>query len=225
MIRPRNLVLLCVTACVLAAGAVAQEKKPQKIKDWGEVVDPDGDCKVLEAKGRVTITIPATNHDLNPTPRFNNLSAPRILQEVDGDFLLQVKVLAFPRPEKGTSTKIHSYVAAGLVIWQDSNNFVRLTRSANGDTGVLFASMEAFQEGRMAGDSGAGVPDQDLYLRVERVAAKTALSVSLDGEKWAPLRLPPMKLADRLKVGVVAINSTTKEFAPEFLDLKLLTQK
>ena len=40
---------------LLAMGAVAQGPM---IQGWGEVIDPDRDCTIKEAGGKVTITVP-----------------------------------------------------------------------------------------------------------------------------------------------------------------------
>src|SRR5687767_7154359 len=108
---------------VLPAG----EKKPQSIKGWGDVIDPDGDCTVKEAGGKLTITVPKTHHDLTYNEQFTKLNAPRILQKVYGDFTLQVKVHPIPLPGKDTSSSgAHSFTSTGLLVWQDDKNFIRL---------------------------------------------------------------------------------------------------
>src|SRR5262249_59238105 len=115
-------------ACLMLAPAGAEEKKPKTIKGWGEVSDPAGDCKVSEEKGKLTLTIPGTLHDLNPD---HNMKAPRVLQEVEGDFRLQVQVEAFPQPEANTSSfDKFSFVSGGLVVWQDEKNYIRAERAA-----------------------------------------------------------------------------------------------
>jgi regulation of enolase protein 1 (concanavalin A-like superfamily) len=211
---------LAISFFVCAVG-LADDKKSPEIKGWGTVTDPGGDCTTREEKGRVIISVPGTYHDLNPTPRFNNLTAPRILQDVEGDFLVQVKVRPYARPKANTSTKIHSYVGAGLLVMHDNKSFIRFLRSANGESGVLFSSAELYKDGKLVGDRGALVVDEDTFLRLERQSDKFVASVSKDGQTWSTLPIPAIQLPKRVSVGVVAINSTTAVFAPEFEELKV----
>jgi regulation of enolase protein 1 (concanavalin A-like superfamily) len=225
MIRSRNAVFFLAAVCLLVGAVAAADKKVQKIKGWGAVVDPDGDCKVAEDNGKVTITIPGSHHNLNPTPDFNNLSAPRVLQDVTGDFVLQVKVPAFTRPEANTSSNgRNSYVGAGLVVWYDGNYFIRFLRAANGDSNSLFASVELYEAGELLGWKNQGLDDQSAYLKLQRHDGRFTFSVSGDGQDWTDLPTVDLKLPKKLKAGIVAVNSTTKEFAPQFEDLKLTNE-
>lgn len=213
-----------------------EDKKPQKIKGAGTFVDPAGDCKVAEKDGKVTITVPGTHHDLNPTPRFDNVTAPRVLQQVEGDFTVQVKVDAFTRPQaKTASSKAGiSFVAAGLLIWQDEKNFIRLLRAANGDQGNLFVHLEIYRNGKFAGDAhGFITNDRATYLKVTRKGNGYSFAASLDGKRWIEMKSRaanvlnldrPKKVVEqpkKLKVGIAAINATTKKFAPAFEGLSL----
>ena len=69
-----------LSACLcLVIATRADDKKPKEIKGWGEATDPDGDCKIEEKKGKLTIKVPGSVHDLSPgqkdeKKRFN---APR----------------------------------------------------------------------------------------------------------------------------------------------------
>jgi hypothetical protein len=49
--------------------------------------------------------------------------------------------------------------------------------------------------------------------------------VSTDGKEWKEIHAEDAKLALELKVGVLAINTTTNEFAPVFSGLKLSENK
>jgi regulation of enolase protein 1 (concanavalin A-like superfamily) len=214
---------LCLAFLIIPVSR-GDDKKPQEIKGWGTVVDPAGDCKVTERDGKVTITVPKTHHDLNPTPNYNNVLAPRVLQEVEGDFTVQVKVDAFPRPKARTpSSKAGiSFVAAGLVVWQDEKNFVRLLRAANGDRGNLFGHLEVYRDGKFVGDGYVmNINDKATYLKLTRKGDAFAFAVSADGKEWAEVKgrgkgIGEIALSKKLKVRVAATNATRKEFAPVF---------
>src|SRR4051812_14129390 len=103
MVRTLRVVLgpLALVLLVGAAAAPAQGQG-QAVKGWGVVSDPDGDCTLKEANGKLTITVPPTLHDLNP--RSGKLNAPRVTREIEGDFVVQVKVSGAFRPgEKSTA--------------------------------------------------------------------------------------------------------------------------
>ena len=64
----------------------------KELAGWGTAIDPDGDCQITAEGSAVTMTIPATLHDLNAD--IDKYNAPRILRDVQGDFEIQVKVSA-----------------------------------------------------------------------------------------------------------------------------------
>src|SRR6185369_8187758 len=77
-------------AASLTGFAGGQENSPQRIRGWGDVVDPDGDCTIRFRQGKLSITVPGTPHDLSPL--YEKKNAPRVLREVTGDFSVRVKV-------------------------------------------------------------------------------------------------------------------------------------
>jgi regulation of enolase protein 1 (concanavalin A-like superfamily) len=233
----RMLVGLCSIALwhSLPAGiGKADDEKPTVVKGWGKFVDPAKDCKVSQDKGRVTITVPKTHHNLNPTKKFDkNTDAPRILQSVEGDFTVEVSVLPFPIPEKGTANNRggHSYCAAGLVVWQDKTNFVRWFRAANGERGDVFAHGEWYHNGELGrlyyprglrNRDRRMEPEQTAHLRLVRRGNQMTFYRSSDRKSWeAFLVLPNLPLGKKLEVGVAAVNSANKQFAPQFENFKL----
>ena len=216
--------------CAFSFGSVmAQDKKAQTIKDWGEFIDPAGDCQVVQKEGRVTIKVPGTQHNLNPTPEYDNCLAPRVLREVDGDFQVRVKAFAFPIPEANTSTtkQGHSYVAAGLLVWQDEKTFVRCLRAALGEGGEVFVHVEPFVNGKYPARGYQAMkdrrtPDKDVYLQAERRGKDFTFSRSMDGKEWeAIVKLTNLNLAKKLRVGVAVVNSTKAEVSPQFAEFTI----
>src|SRR5436189_4997988 len=62
-----------------------------KIAGWGTAIDPDRDCKFFTSKDSLLISVPGSHpHDL--AADIDLINAPRILQNVHGDFTIQVKV-------------------------------------------------------------------------------------------------------------------------------------
>src|SRR6267142_1720943 len=89
MIVRFRLPIVCFAVCLIAA-AGNTEDKPASFRGWGMLTDPDNDCTVKGEDGKLTITIPGGTHDLNPA--LGGMRAPRILQDVEGDFSVQVKI-------------------------------------------------------------------------------------------------------------------------------------
>ena len=89
MSRHNRMAAIGLSLCMFVGLAIAQQAGDRKLEGWGKVVDPDGDCKFDAARGSLSIAIPGTHHNLNPAVRQN---APRVLQEVEGDFTVQVRV-------------------------------------------------------------------------------------------------------------------------------------
>jgi regulation of enolase protein 1 (concanavalin A-like superfamily) len=186
-------------------------------------MDPVGDCRIAVDGDVLSITVPGAYRDLVSFPTWSNSAAPRVLQDVEGDFVVQVRAKKFdiPQPKShANNDNPHSYVSSGILIWQDRETFLRLQRSANGDRGSVGIHANQFSDGDMSASMGEKTADEDLYLRVERKDGRLLRSYSLDGKDWTTLPQPEKELVlgDRVKVGVFVINATTREIRHEFTD-------
>jgi regulation of enolase protein 1 (concanavalin A-like superfamily) len=207
---------------------------PRTIAGWGEIVDPGRDCTFTEADGRLTIAVPGTVHDLNLDFYKNakGLSAPRVLQAVDGDFTLQVKVSGDfdpgPVPAEPGKTSFHG---AGLIVWLDARSYVRVERGAwirpDGDANVGLPTVEYWKNGRpnaAASWSAEGfrAEGRSAYLRLERRKGEIRAAISNDGRQWAYRSTPlNVDLPSAVRVGVDAVNTSKEPFTAEFEELKL----
>jgi regulation of enolase protein 1 (concanavalin A-like superfamily) len=214
MSRISLLAALSLTAGLVFNPAMADETKPQMIKGWGTVVDPDGDCKVSEENGKLTIAVPKTYHDLTHFEGQTKLNAPRILQKVKGDFCIQVKVNVFPLPAEDTSSSgKFSFVSAGLIVWHDTNNFIRIERAA--ESGRPFVWIEHFENGKATTQKLEVIADNTTYLRFTKSGTKLTYETSQDGSTWQQIEAEDAMLTESVDVGVLAINTTTRNFAPQ----------
>lgn len=222
MLRTLSPILLLLVAFAVVAAPV-KEKKVQVIKGWGAVIDPDRDCKVTVDEGKVTITVPTTCHDLTYFEDGTKRNAPRILQDVKGDFRVQVKVRVFPLPQENTSSSGRfSFVSCGLLLWIDEKNFVRLERAAEGASQGAYIRMERFENGMtVSGKSAAPSGDNDTWLQIDYKEGKLTYSFSEDGKEWKELHAEEVQLPEKVKVGVYAINTTTTQFAPTLEKFKV----
>ena len=210
-----------VLAVALAAGTVAEDKRPQTIKGWGTLVDPDGDCRVEERDGTVTVTVPKTNHDLTYGEMGSRLNAPRIVREVEGDFSVQVKVLKFPLPDAGVETTgMHTFVSAGLLVWKDEKTFFRVERAAVGTS--PFAYVGGYFDAKSACHEVQPLDDTATIVRVERKGKKLIFSAqAADSANWSDLFSGEFELPAKLQVGVESVNTINRDFPAKFQDLKL----
>jgi serine/threonine-protein kinase len=193
----------------------------RSIPGWGNVIDPTGDCDIMTKDGRVTITVPTTTTGILSAQRV-----PHILQKVEGDFRVQVKVLPFPQLA-GFQTNGH----AGLLVCQDDKdflragkNFLQLANFAGGDS--LLVLPEVSWIGGMVDQPGQNMahlpPNLPTYLRVERRQGKLKFSYNTDGRGWfdlTGLRVP--NLPAKLQVGVVAVNDALRTFTAQFEEFRL----
>jgi regulation of enolase protein 1 (concanavalin A-like superfamily) len=223
------LISVLATVWLVATTSVAEEKKPQVIKGWGEVIDPDGDCTIQSEKGKVTITVPEKNHNLAPQIGQN---APRIPQEIEGDFTLEVKVSGDFKPtDRSTLEGGRSFNGAGLLLWQDEKNFLRLERNVfripEQNLSVCYPPLlELYTDGQYMNTNPE--PQQDTffkgrstYLRLERRGGIVRASLSDDGKEWPLVKELRVDFPKKLKVGVAAISTSAEPFNVEFEEFKV----
>jgi RNA polymerase sigma factor (sigma-70 family) len=195
------------------------------LRGWGVAFDPADDCKFAVGKDKLTITVPGKDHAL--AAERGQMNAPRVLQEVDGDFIVQVKVSAdFPRKGESVVEGRRPFHGAGLLVYQDVKNFVRLESAGMvfNDKHYRYASFELRQAGKFVREGDAHehpLTGKDQYLRLERRDGKVIASVSADGVRWNPLEPLDARLNRRVFVGVAAGQNTSVGFAPQFAGYRL----
>jgi regulation of enolase protein 1 (concanavalin A-like superfamily) len=210
------------------------EKKPWVIEGWGTAIDPDGDCKIEEDKGILTITVPGTLHDLFPPNSVVN--APRVMKEVEGDFSAQVKVVGSfdpgNEPVKGFDRAFHS---AGLLVWQDEKNYTRYERGEiiwqhNG----LHLYYAPLCQLRLDGKYTELMPaqkmyrkpvfkDSTVYLRLDRKGDVMTPYLSKDGKDWKKGAEFKAFSGKKVQVGIAALNTSSREFKVFFEHFKVTT--
>jgi len=199
-------------------------------KALGKLIDPTTKSKWLaEDEGRV-LTAPAKLCFLFPPAQLN--TSPRALVGVEGDFDVQVKVVGDAKGELrpgadpvkggpiGPNGMPISFSGAGLLIWQDETNFLRLERAAwTQNARNIFPQVvcEVWKGGR----SEVVVPDvagaaSPLSLRIQRRGADFACAFSLDGQVWEEVKKFKADFNANVEVGVLASNTSKKSFPVRF---------
>ena len=150
-------------------------------------VDPcgDGSCR---ANGVLELRAP-NGRDL----WFRNLSAPRLLLPVEGDFAAEVACspAVQDRPAMG-----------GLLLWQDDGNFLQVERGSTGPAQLTFrghldGEFQFFGRGMLAG--------RILHLRLERRAAGIRALCSPGGGRWYTLGTVEAPFDRSVHLGLFAI--------------------
>jgi regulation of enolase protein 1 (concanavalin A-like superfamily) len=128
---------------------------------------------------------------------------------------------------RSTNPKGVPFNGAGIVIWSDSDNFIRLERGAllrNGKVSALVAFEE--REGGYRGAVHNDVfPAGDCYLRLERKGSRISGAISKDGSTWKQLKPIDTIWPAKLKVGLSAINSSSEPFTVKFEDVVRKAEK
>ena len=194
---------------------------------WGDAVDPDGDCRFdLEPReDRAKIIVPGKTHILSA--EIGRVNAPRLIRDIKGDFDLTVRVAGTNHPGgKATTTLYSPYHGGGLLIWQDQENYVRLEIAADIQHGKArpYVNFEYRKDGALAFSNGIMNTDGSNHLRLKRRGTEIYASFGPDGARWTSFSPLTTKLNDRLKVGVSAINSSTKPLTVEYEGLEALEQ-
>jgi regulation of enolase protein 1 (concanavalin A-like superfamily) len=187
------------------------------IDRWGDMIDPDGDCKVVLENGGMNLEVPGSLHDLNA--EIGKLNAPRVMQDVEGDFVVQVRVRGELKPEgPGTRHDALPYNGAGLVLWLDGDHYIRLERGAvlrNSRVGGLLLCQKQDGDGPVV-RKNAFLEEGDVYLKIERQRGRITCYYGTDGQQWAETGPFEIGWPARLSVGVTAVNSAFSPLSVRF---------
>jgi hypothetical protein len=215
-----------------ASQAATTTTQPQSVNlaTWGTFVDPRGECSQMRTGDIVSIRVPGTRpYNLLPTAGYN-LDSPRVVQELEGDFLIQTTVMPYERPKPNTATRPArpvSFRAAGLLVWVNEQKFLRFERASYGEaaSGAPYLNMEWYVGGQPGNTDVQGppiLPDAPTHLQIERRGQVLYLRRSEDGRTWTQSKaVSTMELPQRVSVGVVASNSTNTELTASFENLRL----
>jgi regulation of enolase protein 1 (concanavalin A-like superfamily) len=223
---PLSLSLLLLTQLISTADPAVE--KPggdvKTIPGLGSITDPNGDCQITGDSTRLAISIPGSDHAL--VTEQKRMNAPRVLQEVSGDFSAQVKISGnYPENASTIVPGRIPFQGAGLLLWADSDTYVRLEKAqlkvdqAGQIHHFTYPSWELRFAGkplRMGGTSGKPYESAEMTLRITRKGNTVTGAVSEDGTTWQELDPLTVKLPEKVQVGVIAGHNTTSPIEAKF---------
>jgi len=202
----------------------------------GPLIDPDKDCKLTKDEDnlKIKIEIPGKLHTLSPeiTTRKNRKvslhNAPMTMTDVDGDFAALVEVTGEISPGSATPKDRQGHTipftvqSAGLILYQDKDNFLRLERAGSIITGSLTPVhrliIEAVKEGKQAMNPiYLDVPEKDTLLILVKRKGRVQCFFSPDGgQTVVGFHEFALDLPTKMKIGLTAANVSAKPFNPTF---------
>jgi S1-C subfamily serine protease/regulation of enolase protein 1 (concanavalin A-like superfamily) len=204
-------------------------KKGETVAVLGEMVDPAKNCKLTRTASSLTIEVPAGIHLLSTELDVRN--APITTTSVEGDFAAVVKVDGTMVP--GTEPAKHkakvlpyTFQGAGLVLWQDKNNFVRLERvvqTTKRNKVVLTTEvlLEICKNGKSAGRVVMSVPEGPVFLLLGREKGGIKCLFSPEGRRWIALKTLAVTFPDKVEVGLSACNASKEVLTARFENFSL----
>ena len=192
--------------------------RPDEVPLWGRVIDPWRDCEVaLDGEtGRLKIQVPGTPHVLAEVPELP-MNAPRVVRRIRGDFTASVHVLGRLEPGQSKTTFYEPYHGAGLIVWQDSSNYLRLERAVGFINGRRHPCInyEVREGGRLTVTHGYTTEDGPVLLKLRRQGETFTAWYSNGQRRWVELGSVRATFAERVEVGVVAVNSSKETLSTE----------
>jgi regulation of enolase protein 1 (concanavalin A-like superfamily) len=181
------------------------------VTGWDRPVDPVGDCRFDRRGDRLTVTVPGKGRELDVAGR--RLNAPRLLRDVRGDFMVQVRVEG--RLRTADMPVGREWGQAGLLLASERDFKVKLTAGPM----LLYQTLTSAYETVPPIGPRVG---RSVWIRLERRGDVLWLAFARDGKKWKRLGEPlRMELPHKLKVGVVAENTAEGTFKAVFDQFRL----
>lgn len=169
-------------------GGFCDDFNSNELKPGWIWVDPLGDSNysLTEHNDYLRLDTPDGGHDL-----YQNLDAPRMVQSISGNFVSTTKVSINP---------LYNYQGAGLLIWQDSDNYVRLERTLVQGIDMWYKVDGIY--------NGIEIPytNSIAYLRFERAGNTITAWYSDNGSTWNTVTDISFPAEETLEVGLVLIN-------------------
>jgi regulation of enolase protein 1 (concanavalin A-like superfamily) len=224
----RSCLLSVIMAAVCTTAGVPDEyeAQPDEVPGWGRVIDPWRDCDVSldREHDRLNIHVPGTPHVLSAEVPQLPMNAPRVVRRIRGEFTAGVHALGRLEPGRSRTTHYDPYHGAGLIIWQDPSNYLRLERAVGFINGRHhpYINYELREDGRLTVSHGITIDDRSLFLKLRRQGVAFSAGYSHDGHRWVELGSVDAAFTERVEVGVIAVNSSKRTLSAELEGLSIV---
>jgi regulation of enolase protein 1 (concanavalin A-like superfamily) len=133
----------------------------------------------------------------------SNENAPRMLQSVTGDFVASTYV---------TGSFSEDGDRAGLLLWKDASNFIRLEKWS-----LTKAQVYAVIGGSGTSTQISGLTSStNLYLKLEKIGTTVNAYYSTNGATWTLIKATTFSSSDPLQVGLFSLNVGTVSHNADF---------
>jgi class 3 adenylate cyclase/tetratricopeptide (TPR) repeat protein/regulation of enolase protein 1 (concanavalin A-like superfamily) len=132
-----------------------------------------------------------------------NLSAPRLMRDITGDFVVEVCVSPSSHPQSPTDEdKPHQ---GGLLVWKDRDNFLRFDKGIQGQDemrlhGYVNNNYKIAGRGLLPASE-----NEETHLRLERSGDEFSAYCNIDGENWLTCGKMTLPMEDPIQIGIHAI--------------------
>lgn len=189
----------------------------KRFEDGWLWIDPDGlnnPTPYEVRQGKFAMRIPSLK-DLYG----ENLTAPRLMKAVIGDFQIETRVNFDPKED---------YQGAGLLIYVDRINYLRLERSfgglRDGGSGIRLDARKQDQYEPLTTPGEVPTTAKSVELKISRRGnVFTAYWRQNENAEWRKIEEFISTFPDTVLAGVIGCNTAT-EIAVEFSNIKLLPQ-
>ena len=137
------------------------------------------------------------------------------------------------KPGNGSTGPGKAFNGAGLLIWEDEENFLRLERNAYRVSNLLFCYpplVEHWRDGKYSGFNSSPMPadeffqERSTWLKLRRQGDRMAAFISHDGDSWTIFKDFEVAFPDEVSVGIAALNTSDAVFSVEFEAFEITAQ-
>ena|GEM_PF-1204331 len=205
------------------APTTIDEPPPTSFPGLGDLIDPLRDSKITATSDTVTIKVASGPHVFDAMRGLAD--APRSMTEVEGDFVAQVRVLGNLKPgTKFIKGLNFAFQGAGILIWQDPENYVRFERTSmynfKGER-LYWVFLESVKPGRKPSETQRVVRDAPVTLKVERQGKTLTFSYSTDEKTWLKVNELATTLPPKIMIGIAATNVAPRELTARFSNFEM----
>ena len=197
------------------------------IKGWGKKEDPAGGTTIELQDTTLVMTTPAAYVDNYPPGKVN---APRVMQEVSGDFVVEVRVTHLDPSQTDSVLKSlgsfpTAYHAGALIVRTNEKNFIRFEKGSKNTKGkrATTCELQVWENDKRMFYVPEDIEDVVVHLRLERQGDLLLSSFSKDdGKNWKELPKYTLDtLKDTVSVGVSLTSNTDPGCTVKFQDFKV----